>query len=89
MYQITKHTFNQAKRFGLDVKPSRKPNKKLDVYREGQYLASIGAKGMGDFGQYLETKGKTFAEERRRLYHLRHPKGKKDSPQQLAKDLLW
>lgn len=89
MYQITKHTFNQAKRFGLDVKPSRRSGKKLDVFRKGEYVASIGAEGMGDYGTYLETEGKAFAKERRRLYHKRHPKGPKDSPRQLSKTLLW
>lgn len=89
MYQITKHTFNQARRFGLEVKPSRRAGKKVDVFRNGEYVASIGAKGMGDFGTYLETEGEAFAKKRRRLFHLRHPKGPKDSPQQLAKDLLW
>lgn len=89
MYQITKHTFNQAKRFGLDVKPSRRAGKKIDVFREGQYLGSIGAEGMGDYGQYLETKGRAFAEERRRLYRKRHTEGKKDSRSWMAFNLLW
>lgn len=38
---------------------------------------------------YLLERGKEYADERRRLYRIRHQKGKKDSPQQLARDLLW
>lgn len=89
MYSITPYTREQARRIGVVVKPSRKVDKKLDVYRGGQFISSIGAKGMGDYPTYLRTKGKEYAEERRRLYHQRQADGPKDSPAYLAKRLLW
>ena len=88
-YSITPWTRKQAKRYGLEVKPSRKQGKKLDVFRGGDYIGSIGAQGMGDFGTYLLEKDQEYAKERRRLYHLRHKDGPKDSPSWLSKRLLW
>lgn len=89
MYQILPYTQRQARRIGVDVKPSKRQGKKIDVLRDGDYIASIGYKGMGDFATYLRTKGKEYATERRRLYHLRHKDGPVDSPAYLAKRLLW
>ena len=86
---ITEHTTRQAKKFGVHVLPSKRAGKKIDVFRGDNYIGSAGAKGMGDFGIYLETKGREFAEERRRLYHLRAKDGPKDSPAYLSKRLLW
>jgi len=88
-YSITPWTHRQARKLGLEVKPSRKQGKKIDVFRDGYYIASIGYKGMGDFPTYRETKGEAFAKERRRLYHLRHKDGPVDSPAFLSKRLLW
>ena len=86
---ITEYTRNQAKKFGVQVRPSKRANKKIDVFRGDTYIGSAGAKGYSDFGIYLEKGDKKFAEERRRLYRLRHTKGKKDSPSWLAWSLLW
>lgn len=89
MYEILPYTQRQARRIGVEVKPSRKIDKKLDVFRGGEFIGSIGSKGMGDFPTYLRTKGEKYATERRRLYHLRQADGPKDSPAHLAKRLLW
>ena len=89
MNSISNYTHEQAKRLGVSVKPSRKIDKKLDVFRGGEFIGSIGSKGMGDFPTYLRTKGKKYANERRRLYHIRQADGPKDSPAYLAKRLLW
>jgi hypothetical protein len=87
-YVITPHTKAQAKEAGLTVKPSTKRGKKIDVYNsEGQYLASVGALGYKDYGMYLQEGDKKVAEERRRLYHLRHTKN--TLPERLASFLLW
>lgn len=88
MYTITPYTKARAKEAGLTVKPSTKRGKKIDVYNsEGQYLASVGAVGYKDYGMYLQEEGKKVAEERRRLYHLRHTKD--TLPERLASFLLW
>jgi hypothetical protein len=89
MYEILPYTQRQARRIGVEVKPSRKIDKKLDVFRGGLYIGSIGAKGYGDYGTFLRTENKDYADERRRLYHLRHKDGPVDSPAYLAKRLLW
>jgi hypothetical protein len=47
----------------------------------------VGDPSYGDYPTYLKEKGKAFAEERRRLYHLRHTKN--TLGEKLARDLLW
>jgi len=74
MYQIQPYTYKQAKILGVEVKPSTHKNKKIDVYKNGTYICSIGFLGMKDFPTYLKEKGIEYANERRRLYHLRHHK---------------
>lgn len=88
-YTITPHTKRQARRLGLEVRPSRKEGKKIDVFRGGEKVGSVGAKGYSDYGVYLKEEGKEYADERRRLYHKRHTEGKKDSKAWLAWNLLW
>jgi len=85
-YHITQHTFKKAKELGVEVRPSTVKGKKIDVFDDGKKVASIGAKGYGDYGTYLK-ENKEYAEERRRLYHIRHTK--KTLNEQLALRLLW
>lgn len=92
MYQITPYTKSQAKKFGVDVKPSTRKGKKIDVFdKEGDKLASIGALGMGDYPTFQRTKGKAFADKRREAYKARHEKNlkKKGTPGFWANALLW
>ena len=87
MYEITDYTKKKAKEIGCEVKQSTNPKKKIDVWCDGQKIASIGATGYGDFPTFLREKGVEYAEKRRRLYHQRHPK---DSlGEYLARWLLW
>jgi hypothetical protein len=69
---ITPYTMKQAKKFGVTLKVSKDPSKKLDVFKNGVKIASIGAKGYKDYGMYLIEKGENYANERRRLYRIRH-----------------
>jgi len=71
-YKILPYTFKQAKAIGVEVKPSTKKNKKLDVYKAGKLIGSVGAIGYKDYPTYLDEKGKEYADERRRLYKIRH-----------------
>ena len=71
-YRITDYSRNQAKKLDVSIRLSSNPKKKLDVYKNGVKVASIGATGYGDFGTFMETKGKAYADERRRLYRIRH-----------------
>lgn len=90
MYTIQPYTKSQAKKIGVIVKPSTNPKKKLDVF-DGKKVASIGATGYKDYPTFLKEDGKAVAEERRRLYHIRHKKDaeKKGSPGYYASLLLW
>ena len=72
MYSISHRTEQEARRLGVFVRPSRKHGKKIDVIRDGEVIASVGARGMGDYHVYLRTMGKEYAMERRRLYRARH-----------------
>jgi hypothetical protein len=91
-YKITSYTKQQAKKLGVTVKPSKVKGKKLDVFnKKGEKLASIGALGMGDYPTFMRTKGKDYAEVRRRLYKDRHEKDrhKRGTAGYFADKLLW
>jgi hypothetical protein len=87
MYTITDYTKDRASKAGLEVRPSKKKGKKMDVFSNGDFLASIGQLGYSDYPTYLKERGKAYAEERRRLYHLRHTKN--TLAERLASYLLW
>lgn len=72
VYTISEYSKKQAKKLGVEITVSSNPKKKLDVFKDGKKIASIGAIGYKDYGTYLKEKGKAFADERRRLYRLRH-----------------
>jgi hypothetical protein len=86
MYVITPYTKRMAKQLGVEVKPSTRKNKKIDVYKDGQRIATIGDTRYTDFAT-LHTTNLQLAEEKRRLYHLRHTK--KTIGEQMALKLLW
>jgi len=91
MYQILPYTKQRAKKIGVTVQPSTNPKKKLDVFKGDQKVASVGATNFSDYPTYLKEEGKAVADERRRLYHIRHRKdsSKKGSPGYYASVLLW
>lgn len=65
VYTIANYSKQQAKKLGVELKLSSNPKKKIDVFKNGKKIASIGAIGYSD---YATSKDK----ERRRLYRLRH-----------------
>ena len=87
MYEISPRTYKIAKQYGIEIEPSAKINKKIDVYKQGEYVASIGDIRFKDFHVYLKENGKAYANERARLYYLRHKNA--SVREQLAKLLLW
>jgi hypothetical protein len=91
MYHITEYTYNQAKKIGVEIKPSTKKGKKIDVFKNGKLIASVGALGYADYPTYIKEKGLEYAIERRRLYKLRHSKdiNKIGSNGYYANALLW
>jgi hypothetical protein len=95
MYKITDYTKQRAKELNVIVKPSTNKNKKIDVFNlKGDKLASVGAIGYLDYPNYIKSRGLEYANERRRLYLIRHSKTpkKKDgkfTPSYYADNLLW
>jgi hypothetical protein len=92
MYRIKQYTFEQADRLGLHVEPSKIKGKKLDVYKDNKLIASIGDIQYFDYPTFVEMESngiipKGTANERRRLYYLRHTKNTLN--EKLAKYLLW
>jgi hypothetical protein len=91
-YRIKPYTIRQAKKYGVSVKPSSVEGKKIDVFNsKGEKLASVGAIGYGDYPTFWEQKGKEFADEKRRLYKMRHAKDRivRGTPGWYADKLLW
>ena len=86
----------KAKAIGVSIEPSRRKQKKYDVYKDGVYQASIGAAGMMDYEKYLRQEGKEVADARRRAYKARHVHRHKKfqdngrlSAAYLASRILW
>jgi hypothetical protein len=74
MYNITEYTKQKARDIGVTVSNSSNPKKKLDVFKSGKKIASVGAVGYGDYPTFLNLDGKTYADKRRKLYKQRHSK---------------
>ena len=90
-YTITQYTKNKAKKLGVTVKRSTNKKKKLDVFKKGKKIATVGAMGYKDYPTYLKTEGKEKANKRRKAYKMRHEKDrhKKGSNGYYADQLLW
>lgn len=90
MYKITNYSKNQAEKLGVKIKPSTNKNKKIDVYKNNELIASIGAIGYKDYPTYLKDNPK-IANERRKAYKSRHKKDRniKNSPGYYADKILW
>ncbi len=91
VYTITKYTLKRAKQLGVMVKPSQNKTKKIDVFKENKKIASVGAYGMNDYPTYIINDGLNYANNRRRLYKIRHNSDRKIkwSRGWLADNLLW
>lgn len=90
-YQITQYTKDQARKLGVQVKPSKNKGKKIDVFKDGKKIASVGALGMMDYPNWIKSRGLKYARERRRLYKIRHEKtrNKIGTNSYYADKLLW
>jgi hypothetical protein len=91
-YRIKAYSYAQAKKLGVTIKPSNLKGKKIDVFnRQGEKLASIGALGMGDYPTFMQTKGKEFADSRRKAYKSRHAKDRivRGTAGYYADRILW
>jgi hypothetical protein len=89
MYKILPYTQKRAKELKVIIKPSTNKLKKIDVFTpKGEFIASIGDIRYLDYPNYVLKLGKQFADERKRLYLIRH---KNDTGKAgfYAKKLLW
>jgi hypothetical protein len=92
MYKITARQLKNANALNVVIRPSKNKNKKIDVYNlQGVKIASIGAAGYLDYDSYIKTKGLAYANERRRLYKIRHAndRNKKGTAGYYADKILW
>ena len=91
MYKISEYSKMKASKLGVDIKPSKSKGKKIDVFKDGEKITSIGAKGYKDYPTYVKEKGKSYADERRKLYKERHQKDrtKYGSRGWYADKILW
>jgi hypothetical protein len=90
-YTITNYTYKQAKKLGVQVKISTNKTKKIDVYKKGRKIASVGAYGMNDFPTFIKKRGLKYAKTKRRLYKMRHERDRHivGSKGYYADKLLW
>ena len=90
-YKITDYSYKQAEKLGVQIKPSVQKSKKIDVFKGNKKIASIGATGYNDYPTFIETKGKKYAEQRRKLYKIRHKNdiNIRNSPGFYANKILW
>lgn len=73
MYQITPEQYQKAKQLGVQIFPSDRPAKKIKVVTKSKILY-IGDSKYSDYSQYIASHGLQYANERRRLYRIRHEK---------------
>lgn len=95
-YQISNYSYNQAERLGVAIEPSTHKNKKIDVYKGKELVASIGDTRYKDYPYYLreERMGKYkkgTANRNKYLYWKRHAKDASvaGSPGYYAANILW
>ena len=95
-YRIKNYTKQQANKLGVEVRPSKVKGKKIDVYKDGKKIASVGALGYNDYPTFMEKEQtgivpKGHANSRRKEYKRRHDKDRKvrGSRGWWADKLLW
>ena len=90
-YTITDYTLQRAKQMKVTVQLSQQKNKKIDVFKKGVKIATIGDSRYKDFPTYIIENGIEFANNRKRLYYMRHKKNieKINSNGFYAAKLLW
>lgn len=91
MYVIKQYTYDKAKKLKVQVVPSKVKYKKIDVIKNGKKICSIGDVRYDDYPTFIEKYGIKYANERRRLYKIRHnpDRHSKSSPGWYADQLLW
>ena len=91
MYSITNYTKEQARKLGVSVIPSANPKKKIDVFKNDIKITSCGDIKYNDYPTYIIKYNQEYADNRRRLYKLRHKNDRKKegTAGYYADNLLW
>jgi len=89
VYTITDYSKKQAEKYDVIIKPSKKKNKKIDIYKGDQLIATIGQKGYKDYPTYMIEEGKEYADKRRKLYKQRHKNNLNSKNGKWANRILW
>lgn len=89
LYRIRPRTKHIARRLGIHIQPSHKPDKKIDVLLPNKTI-SIGQRGAMDYPQWLE-RDKETADIHRERYERRHERDrhKKGTAGYFSWRLLW
>jgi len=92
-YEILPYTYRKARELGLTIFPSDNPKYKLEIYdgETGAFLYYGGSPKYSDYPHYIKSHGKAYADERRRLYRIRHAKEIADTGSRgfVISYLLW
>ena len=88
MYHISDYSYQKAKDLGVTIYPSKRKYKKIDVYKDGKYLVSIGDIRYKDYPTFLAQDGLEIAEKHRKLYRNRH-RNDDGLAGRLAMHILW
>jgi hypothetical protein len=83
-YKISQYSLDRAKKLGVTIQPSKVKNKKIDVFKDGIKVASIGDIRYTDYAT-------TGNKEQRRRFKLRFDKSRKvvGSNSYWSDQLLW
>lgn len=89
-YKILAQQKTAARKLGVTIKPSTVKGKKIDVFKNKEKVASIGAIGYGDYWTYYQS-DRYLARSKRESYKARHAgeQNKIGSPGYYAWYILW
>jgi hypothetical protein len=88
-YNITNYTRKKAKKLGVVITHSTNTKKKLDVFKKGKKVCSVGNLNYDNYPTHIIKRGSTFAKIRRKFYKNRHSKDRKKGCGFYADQLLW
>lgn len=72
MYEISDKQYEIAKELGIEIIVSENPRKKIDVYKNGDYICSVGAINFKALKELILLHGRDEAYRKRNLYLSRH-----------------
>ena len=71
-YEISDKQYEIAEQLGIEIIVSENPRKKIDVYKKGNYICSVGAVNFLSLKELILLHGHDEAYRKRNLYLSRH-----------------